>query len=353
MPDACICEAMHSHDHSRIHEHCMRYFLPGGWAYDAAPGKGLPPSLLLKGRCMQCGGSIDMGMLLRPTAPLPEERYYTLYQKLRTWRPYAVSESGQAYPAAAQRLDWYRMQDERPEISWCTLLVQMLPREEMRDAHFWAAGYQKRRLLSSGEAWPAGSAARFKGEHEVSISPYIGAAKGKRIFVRPFQELKITSAVSHSDGTVYSGLIKAEGETFYLERVTEDMLYSQDEWIALQLEQDYIPSSDFKRQYLPDPVQPLFALTRVLDLEGSRKARTLAVSAHTELLKEQSERDAREVMEQHQTVFQETASDSTEFGSDSGEEYFYRWIVCGEMDSLLEYRIERVPVLTARLVLPE
>lgn len=353
MPDACTCEAMHSHDHSRIHEHCMRYFLPGGWAYDAAPGKGLPPSLLLKGRCMQCGGSIDMGMLLRPTAPLPEERYYTLYQKLRTWRPYAVSESGQAYPAAAQRLDWYRKQDKRPELSWCALLVQMLPQEEMRDARYWAAGYQKRHLLSSGQAWPTGSAARFKGEHEVSIFPYIGAAKGKRVFVRPFQELKITSAVSRSDGTVYSGLIKVEGETFYLERVTEDMLYSQDEWSALQLEQDCAPAADFKRQYPPDPVQPLFALTRVLDLEGSCKAGTLAVSAHTELLKEQAERDAREFIAQHQRVFQEVAYDSRESGSDSGEEYFYRWIVCGEMDSQLEYRIERVPVLTARLVLPE
>lgn len=353
MPDTCTCAAMHSRDYSQVHDHCMRYFLPEDWAYDGAPGKDLPPSLLLKGRCTKCGGSLDMGMPLRPAHPGPEARYYDLYQNLRTWRPYAISESGQAYPAAAQRLNWYQRQDERTEREWGEALTQMLPRSEARDAHFWLSGYQKRGSQLEGQAWPVGSAARFKGGHEVDVSPYIGAAKGKRIFVRPFQELKITSAAARPEGIAYSGLIKAEGETFYLERVTEDRLYSQAEWAALQLEPDFAPAVDFKRQYPPDPFPPLFALTRMLRTEGAGTAGTLAVSVHRELLKAQTKRDAGEVMAQHRPLFQEALPDSVEQAPDCGAEYLYRWTARGEKDAVLEYRIERVPVLAAQIVAPD
>ena len=353
MPDTCTCAAMHSRDYSQVHDHCMRYFLPEDWAYDGAPGKDLPPSLLLKGRCTKCGGSLVMGMPLRPAHPGPEARYYDLYQNLRTWRPYAISESGQAYPAAAQRLNWYQRQDERTEREWGEALTQMLPRSEARDAHFWLSGYQKRGSQLAGQAWPVGSSARFKGGHEVDVSPYIGAAKGKRIFVRPFQELKITSAAARPEGIAYSGLIKAEGETFYLERVTEDRLYSQAEWAALQLGPDFAPAVDFKRQYPPDPLPPLFALTRMTRTEGAGTAGTLAVSAHRELLKARIRQDAGEHMVLHGPLLQEGSTGGAEQDPDSNAGSLCRWTVRGEKDAVLEYCIERVPVLAAQIVSPD
>ena len=86
MRDLCTCPVRHSGDYRDVRDHCTRYFLPYGWAYEE---EGEHRSLILKGRCMCCGGEIWAAM------PVPNcfqlgEIYYFLFQQLKTWRPYAM-----------------------------------------------------------------------------------------------------------------------------------------------------------------------------------------------------------------------------------------------------------------------
>ena len=47
------------------------------------------------------------------------------------------------------------------------------------------------------------------------------------------------------EGVIYSGLIKVERETFYIEEVKDALLYSQEEWEALLPELEAEPSPLF------------------------------------------------------------------------------------------------------------
>ena len=259
MDKPCSCKAMYRHDWSSIHEHCKRYFIPVGWGYCETPKHGIRPSLILQGRCKACGGSIEMGYPVPAACEDDGERYHFLFRQLQTWRPYAnLSEN--VLPAAAERLAWYEEQEERTTDGWAQLLLDLLPEAEAPYARLWLSGYRKRQEEQWRGAWPIGSVARFKQEAPIHVTPYIGYGQGRDITARPMQEMKVVNVHACPEGVIYSGLIKVERETFYIEEVKDALLYSQEEWEALLPELEAEPSpllfrSSFKAQFPPQPVE--------------------------------------------------------------------------------------------------
>mgnify|MGYP006950683282 CR=1 FL=1 len=99
------------------------------------------------------------------------------------------------------------------------------------------------------------------------------------------------------EGVIYSGLIKVERETFYIEEVKDALLYSQEEWEALLPELEAEPSpllfrSSFKAQFPPQPVERYYVLAEECGFFGEKKElHLLAASASVDLLKDQISRE--------------------------------------------------------------
>ena len=353
MDKPCSCTAMYRHDWSSIHEHCKRYFIPVGWGYCETPKHGIRPSLILQGRCKACGGSIEIGYPVPAACEDDGERYHFLFRQLQTWRPYAdLSEN--VLPAAAERLAWYEEQEERTTDGWAQLLLDLLPEAEAPYARLWLSGYRKRQEEQWRGAWPIGSVARFKQEAPIHVTPYIGYGQGRDITARPMQEMKVVNVHACPEGVIYSGLIKVERETFYIEEVKDALLYSQEEWEALLPELEAEPSpllfrSSFKAQLPPQPVERYYVLAEECGFFGEKKElHLLAASASVDLLKDQISREiARLTTADLLSVG--AAFMPLEVESPESEDYSYRYI---EIGGSLTYYISPVPVLAMEAISP-
>lgn len=357
MREPCTCAAMHSHDYPSVRAHCLQYFRPDGWEYSEAPPPVRRPALFLTGRCFLCGGSIDAGMPVPSACTEQGDRYHFLYHQLRTWRPYAIDGPSKEYPAALDRLDWYRMQDERTEDDWGRLLLQLLPEREHAAARLWLSGYGTRRSELNAEAWPVGAVARFKYELEVQVSAHIGTPGGKTVIVHPFQEMKVTKSVFRPGGIIYSGLVKADGETFYLDKVPDDKLYSQPEWSALLPERLADPFAiGGKRDFTPElpPAEPgrLCVLVRTLETGGRAVVKVLAAAPAEELLMGAISQDVARLAAQEVIPAGLPFETMTESDPHSPEMRCYRHYYHDSLGSV-DYTIRTVPLLSATVNPPE
>lgn len=257
-------------------------------------------------------------------------------------------------PAAAERLAWYEEQEERTTDGWAQLLLDLLPEAEAPYARLWLSGYRKRQEEQWRGAWPIGSVARFKQEAPIHVTPYIGYGQGRDITARPMQEMKVVNVHACPEGVIYSGLIKVERETFYIEEVKDALLYSQEEWEALLPELEAEPSpllfrSSFKAQLPPQPVERYYVLAEECGFFGEKKElHLLAASASVDLLKDQISREIARL----------TTADLLPVGaafmpleveSPESEDYSYRYI---EIGGSLTYYISPVPVLAMEAISP-
>ena len=353
MRDLCTCPARHSGDYRDVRDHCTRYFLPYGWAYEE---EGEHRSLILKGRCMCCGGEIWAAM------PVPNcfqlgEIYYFLFQQLKTWRPYAMRGDPGEYPAANDRMAWYQLQDERSDLDWVLLLKKFLPAES-HDIAMWFSGYQGRRSLFDEGGWPVGSVVRFKHECNTAAFPMGETGKIGYITIRPFQEMKVTSVSFQSGQNSYCGLAKMDnGRLCRLKAIPGDKLYSMDEWSALLPERlaqgsVFVERQDFEKPYPPEPAERLFALKRVSDTAKGVQAHCMAVSSYPALLKDMILQDVEKHRKQD-LLPPDGTSGSVENLSGSKNQYTYRWTMSNEDGEYLCYTIESVPLLSEKIPLPE
>ena len=343
---ACACPDMYTYDLERINEHCRRWFLPTNWHYAYTPPVSRP-SLVLKGRCLACGGSIQIGR------PLPEcradagARYSALLRLLQIWRPYAAQGPEEQFPATANRTAWYHTQEARSCADWVALLLSLLPEEERRDARLWADGWLSRIEGQLAEAWPIGRTARFLAAGVIRVSPFPDSTETREIPVRPWQELLVTSRRQEGAGIRYSGLIRQGRERFYVESVPYGLLYTPAQWAALlpELLETRAPvlyQRDFPPADYPQDPERLYALVCLED--GA--ARTLAVSPSPELLKEAISRDiGRQAAQGVLPIYPDTQDWEKE--TPGQEAYCCRRLVFGERT--LEYQITAAPYLSAEV----
>ena len=156
------------------------------------------------------------------------------------------------------------------------------------------------------------------------------------------------------EGVIYSGLIKVERETFYIEEVKDALLYSQEAWEALLPELEAEPSpllfrSSFKAQLPPQPVERYYVLAEECGFFGEKKElHLLAASASVDLLKDQISREiARLTTADLLSVG--AAFMPLEVESPESEDYSYRYI---EIGGSLTYYISPVPVLAMEAISP-
>jgi hypothetical protein len=168
------------------------------------------------------------------------------------------------------------------------------------------------------------------------------------------QEMKVVNVHACPEGVIYSGLIKVERETFYIEEVKDALLYSQEEWEALLPELEAEPSpllfrSSFKAQLPPQPVERYYVLAEECGFFGEKKElHLLAASASVDLLKDQISREiARLTTADLLSVG--AAFMPLEVESPESEDYSYRYI---EIGGSLTYYISPVPVLAMEAISP-
>lgn len=188
----------------------------------------------------------------------------------------------------------------------------------------------------------------------IHVTPYIGYGQGRDITARPMQEMKVVNVHACPEGVIYSGLIKVERETFYIEEVKDALLYSQEEWEALLPELEAEPSpllfrSSFKAQLPPQPVERYYVLAEECGFFGEKKElHLLAASASVDLLKDQISREiARLTTADLLSVG--AAFMPLEVESPESEDYSYRYI---EIGGSLTYYISPVPVLAMEAISP-
>lgn len=353
MYDLCTCPARYSRDFRDVRDHCTRYFLPYGWA---CVEKGEQRALILKGRCMYCGGEIWAAM------PVPgnfqqSEIYHFLFQQLKLWRPYAMRGDPREYPAANDRMAWYQSQDERSDIDWALLLKEFFPAES-HDIAMWFSGYRGRRSVLDERVWPVGAVVRFKYEYKAAALPMGETGETMDICVRPLQEMKVTKVSFRLGRGVYCGLVKADNGLLHrLMAVPGDKIYSMDEWSALLPERlaqgsIFAERRDFEKSYPPEPAEQLFALKRVSDTAKGVQAHCMAVSSYPALLKDMILQDV-EMRREQDLLPPNGTSGSVENLSGSKDRYTYRWTMSNEDGEYLCYTIESVPLLSEKIPLPE